>query len=121
MSDAIHSGFQAETLDHRNQRNQRAFRLAFATMTVILIVPVVMILGLLVYKGSPALSWEFFTSAPTNGQTEGGIFPALVGTLWLVAVALVASVPLGVAAAIYLSEYASDNLLTRLILSLIHI
>ncbi|MFT7074206.1 MAG: phosphate transport system permease protein, partial [Planctomycetota bacterium] len=115
MSDALTSGFQAEPLDQRNKRNQRAFRLLFGTMTLILIVPVVMILGLLVVKGSPALSWEFFTAAPTNGLTEGGIFPALVGTLWLVAVALVASVPLGVAAAIYLSEYASDNLLTRLI------
>ena len=48
-------------------------------------------------------------------MTEGGIFPALVGTLWIVAVALIASVPLGVAAAIYLSEYASDNALTRAI------
>lgn len=115
MSDALTSGFQAEPLDQRNKRNQRAFRLLFGTMTLILIVPVVMILGLLVVKGSPALSWEFFTASPTNGLTEGGIFPALVGTLWLVAVALVASVPLGVAAAIYLSEYASDNLLTRLI------
>jgi phosphate transport system permease protein len=52
---------------------------------------------------------------PRNGMTEGGIFPALVGTLWLVSVALLASVPLGVAAAIYLSEYAPDNWLTRMI------
>ncbi len=115
MSDAINNGFQAEPLDERNHRNQRAFRLLFGLMTVILIVPVILIMGLLVIKGTPALSWEFFTESPTNGQTEGGIFPALIGTLWLVAVALVASVPLGVAAAIYLSEYASDNLLTRLI------
>ena len=67
-------------------------------------------MGLLVWNGAPALSWEFFTEDPRNGMTEGGIFPALVGTLWLVSVALVASVPLGVAAAIYLSEYAKDNL-----------
>lgn len=115
MSDAVTNGFQAAPLDLRNQRNQRLFRLLFGMMTVILIVPVVVILGLLVVKGSPALSWEFFTAFPENGHTEGGIFPVLVGTLWLVGVALVASVPLGVAAAIYLSEYASDNLLTRLI------
>ncbi|QDV04574.1 Phosphate transport system permease protein PstA [Planctomycetes bacterium Poly30] len=115
MSDAIKNGFQAAPLDRRNQRNQRVFRLLFLTMTVILIVPVVVILALLTIKGAPALSWGFFTESPKNGLTEGGIFPALVGTLWLVAVALVASVPLGVAAAIYLSEYAKDNLLTRLI------
>ncbi|MEC9234506.1 MAG: phosphate ABC transporter permease PstA, partial [Planctomycetota bacterium] len=72
-------------------------------------------MGLLVWNGAPALSWEFFTEDPRNGMTEGGIFPALVGTLWLVSVALVASVPLGVAAAVYLSEYAKDNLLTRAI------
>ena len=87
----------------------------FRVMTILLIVPVALIMGLLLKNGAPALSWEFFTEDPRNGMTEGGIFPALVGTLWLVSVALVASVPLGVAAAIYLSEYAKDNLLTRAI------
>ncbi|MEW8042638.1 MAG: phosphate ABC transporter permease PstA, partial [Candidatus Thiodiazotropha endolucinida] len=52
---------------------------------------------------------------PTNGMTAGGIFPALLGTVWIVAVALLASVPLGVAAAIYLNEYAGDNWFTRII------
>ncbi|MEW8034271.1 MAG: phosphate ABC transporter permease PstA, partial [Candidatus Thiodiazotropha endolucinida] len=52
---------------------------------------------------------------PTNGMTAGGIFPALLGTVWIVAVALLASVPLGVAAAIYLNEYAGDNWFTRMI------
>lgn len=115
MSAGEVTGFQAEPLDHRNKRNQRAFKWLFGLMTAILIVPVVIIIGLLVVRGGPAISWEFFTEMPTNGQTEGGIFPALVGTLWLVAVALAASLPLGVAAAIYLSEYAPDNFLTRLI------
>lgn len=115
MSTGDINGFKAESLDHRNKRNQRAFRLMFGLMTLTLIVPVVIIIGLLVVRGGPALSWEFFSAMPTNGQTEGGILPALVGTLWLVAVALAVSLPLGVAAAIYLSEYASDNLLTRLI------
>jgi phosphate transport system permease protein len=115
MSAGEITGFQAESLDHRNKRNQRAFKWLFGLMTAILIVPVVIIIGLLVVRGGPAISWEFFTEMPRNGQTEGGIFPALVGTLWLVAVALAASLPLGVAAAIYLSEYAPDNFLTRLI------
>lgn len=107
--------FQAESLDDRNKRNQRAFKLLFGAMTLTLVVPVVLIIGLLISRGGPALSWEFFTEMPRNGQTEGGIFPALIGTLWLVAVALAASLPLGVAAAIYLSEYAADNVLTRVI------
>ncbi|MEC7232271.1 MAG: phosphate ABC transporter permease PstA [Planctomycetota bacterium] len=109
------NGFRAEPLDERNQRNEKAVRMLFRVMTILLIVPVALIMGLLVWNGAPALSWEFFTEDPRNGMTEGGIFPALVGTLWLVSVALVASVPLGVAAAIYLSEYAKDNLLTRAI------
>ena len=107
--------FQAESLDDRNKRNQRAFKLLFGAMTLTLVVPVVLIIGLLISRGGPALSWEFFTEMPRNGQTEGGIFPALIGTLWLVAVVLAASLPLGVAAAIYLSEYAADNVLTRVI------
>ena len=56
-----------------------------------------------------------FLTDPTNGMTEGGIFPALVGTLWIVLIALFTSVPVGVAASLYLSEYAPDNWLTRLI------
>ena len=58
---------------------------------------------------------DFFLTHPRNNMTEGGIFPALFGTIWLVAVALVISVPVGVAAAVYLSEYAPDNWFTRAI------
>ena len=94
---------------------ERLCRLLFLVMTVLLILPVVVILGVLVYKGGPVLSIDFLFTEPTNGMTAGGIFPALVGTVWLVAVALLASVPIGVAAALYLSEYAPDNWLTRAI------
>ncbi len=115
MSQPTIEGFGATPLDIRNRRNQKAIRLAFGAMTIMLIVPVVIILALLIARGYPALSWDFFTTHPVDNMTKGGILPALVGTLWLVGVALIASVPLGVAAAIYLSEYASDNFLTRLI------
>jgi phosphate transport system permease protein len=103
--------------DHNrsNRRIEHLFRLLFLGMTLLLILPVVVILGVLILRGGPALSLDFFLAEPTQGMTAGGIFPALVGTLWLVAVALVVSVPIGVAAAIYLSEYANDNWLTRLI------
>jgi phosphate transport system permease protein len=80
-----------------------------------LILPVVVILTTLVVKGAPAISWEFLFTNPRDGMTAGGILPALVGTIWLVAVALVASVPVGVAAAVYLTEYAPENWLTRAI------
>jgi phosphate transport system permease protein len=107
--------FEATSLNVRNRQVQGLVRVFLALMTVILILPVLLILGVLVYKGSPILSWEFLFTEPTNGMTEGGIFPALVGTVWLVTVALLASVPVGVAAALYLSEYAPDNWLTRAI------
>jgi phosphate transport system permease protein len=80
-----------------------------------LILPVVIILATLVYKGGPVISIDFLFTDPTDGMTAGGIFPALLGTVWLVAVALLVSVPLGVAAAIYLSEYAPENWFTRFI------
>ncbi|MBK9129873.1 MAG: phosphate ABC transporter permease PstA [Phycisphaerales bacterium] len=78
-----------------------------------LIVPVGLILSVLVAKGGPVLSFDFLFTVPTNGMTTGGILPAFVGTIWLVVVALIASVPIGIAAAIYLSEYAADNWFTR--------
>jgi phosphate transport system permease protein len=84
-------------------------------MTLLLIAPVLIILGTLIYKGGSIISVDFLFTFPTDGMTAGGIFPALFGTVWLVAVALLVSVPIGVAAAIYLSEYAPENWLTRII------
>lgn len=107
--------FAATELNVSNDRVQKLVKILFLMMTIILILPVLIILGTLIYKGGPILSWDFLFTAPTDGMTAGGIFPALLGTVWLVGVALVVSVPLGVAAAIYLSEYAPDNWFTRVI------
>jgi len=107
--------FKATRHIQRNEHNDFLVSLLFFFMTVLLIVPVLLILGTLIWKGGPAISWEFLFANPTNGMTEGGIFPALIGTVWLVAVALLISVPLGVGAALYLSEYARENWLTRFI------
>jgi phosphate transport system permease protein len=107
--------FEATQLNRRNETRQKVFRFGLGAMTGILILPVVLILGTLIYKGAPIISFEFLFTSPTNGMTAGGIFPALLGTVLLVVVALLASVPLGVAAAIYLSEYAPDNWFTRAI------
>jgi len=107
--------FEASRLNRRNQAIQKSFRAALGGMTALLIFPVILILGTLIYKGGPVISFEFLFASPTQGMTAGGIFPALLGTILLVIVALLASVPLGVAAAIYLSEYAPDNWFTRAI------
>ena len=107
--------FEATHLNRRNETTQQLFRLALGGMTGILILPVILILGTLIWKGAPVISFEFLFTGPTKGMTAGGIFPALLGTILLVLVALLASVPLGVAAAIYLSEYAPNNWFTRAI------
>jgi phosphate transport system permease protein len=107
--------FEATQLNSRNETTQKLFRFALGGMTGILILPVILILGMLIWKGAPVISFEFLFTGPTKGMTAGGIFPALLGTVLLVLVALLASVPLGVAAAIYLSEYAPDNWFTRAI------
>jgi phosphate transport system permease protein len=107
--------FKATVLNRRNATAQRVYRIALGGMTGILILPVILILGMLIWKGAPIISFEFLFTGPTKGMTAGGIFPALLGTILLVLVALLASVPLGVAAAIYLSEYAPDNWFTRAI------
>ncbi|MCY3965932.1 MAG: phosphate ABC transporter permease PstA [Acidobacteria bacterium] len=107
--------FEATAQNRNNRKVEGLFRLLFLWMTCMLILPVALILGVLVYRGGPAISWEFLFTQPLNNMTAGGILPALVGTVWLVVVALIASVPVGVAAALYLSEYAPDNRLTRAI------
>ncbi|MEM9303384.1 MAG: phosphate ABC transporter permease PstA [Pseudomonadota bacterium] len=107
--------FEPTSLNKKNDRIQTAVKAGFGLMTLMLIIPVLIILTMLVYKGGGVISMEFLFTNPTNGMTAGGIFPALLGTIWLVLVALLISVPLGVAAAIYLSEYAPENWLTRVI------
>jgi len=77
--------------------------------------PIVAIVIYILVQGAPAISWEFLTAMPRSGMREGGIMPAIVGTLALTLGTAVFSVPLGVAAAVYIAEYAPDNALTRLI------
>ncbi|MCP4333275.1 MAG: phosphate ABC transporter permease PstA [Gammaproteobacteria bacterium] len=107
--------FLETDLNVNAKRTETLFRILFMVMAGLLILPVLIILTTLVVKGSSIISFEFLFSNPTNGMTEGGIFPALLGTMWLVGVALLISVPVGVAAAVYLSEYAPDNWFTRAI------
>ena len=109
------SMFEATQNNRKNLGRQKLVRSLLGGMTAILILPVVLIMATLIYKGAPVMSFDFLFTSPTNGMTEGGIFPALLGTILLVVVALLASVPLGVAAAIYLSEYAPNNWFTRAI------
>jgi len=115
VASASESPFQATRTEQTSLGVQQLFKLLSLFMTVILVLPVLGILTVLVIRGAPAMSLDFFLEAPRNNMSEGGIFPALMGTVWLTLVALAVALPLGVAAAIYLSEYAKDNWLTRTI------
>ena len=111
----VENQFIKTELNVSARRTENLFRILFMIMAGLLILPVLIILTTLIVKGGSIISFDFLFSNPTNGMTEGGIFPALLGTVWLVGVALVISVPVGVAAAVYLSEYAPDNWFTRAI------
>ncbi|OGO15861.1 MAG: phosphate ABC transporter, permease protein PstA [Chloroflexi bacterium RBG_13_68_17] len=84
-------------------------------MAVGTVVPIVLVVAHVLIQGAPAISWEFLSGLPRDGMRQGGILPAIVGTFYLTLGTAVFSVPLGVAAAIYLSEYAHENAWTRLI------
>lgn len=83
--------------------------------TLFIVVPVGLILGIIIQKGLPAITWQFLSDMPRQGMRSGGIFPAIVGTIYLVLGAIIFALPVGLLAAIYLSEYAKDNFLTRII------
>lgn len=93
-------------------------RIGNSLLWLISFATVLPILGIVIYiilKGFPALSWEFLTSMPANGMREGGILPAIIGTVLLTLGTAIFAVPLGIAAGIYIAEYAVDNSWTRLI------
>jgi phosphate transport system permease protein len=95
-----------------------AQRIGFAGITLMAVATVIPIVAVVVYifaQGLPAISLEFLAGFPREGMRQGGILPAIIGTIYLTVGTAIFSVPLGIAAAIYLSEYASDTPLTRTI------
>jgi phosphate transport system permease protein len=84
-------------------------------VALLTVVPIIAVFGYIIGKGAPELSWQFISGFPTQGMRAGGILPAIVGTLYLTVGTAIFSVPLGIAAAVYLSEYARENWVTRLI------
>ncbi len=97
---------------------QKSQRIAFAILTilaVIVVVPIVLVVAYIVVQGIGAINWEFLTTFPHHGMKEGGILPAIVGTVVLTFGTAIVSIPIAVGAAIYLAEYARDTWLTRAI------
>jgi len=96
----------------------RVQRLGFALMTLVASITFLVVVLVIIYifiKGISAISWEFLTGYPENGMRSGGILPAIVGTIYLTIGTAIFSVPLGIGAAVYLSEYSAENRWTRMI------
>ena len=104
-------------LDHirRAHREEWIGNSIIRMITLFTVLPIVGIVVYIIVRGAPALSLNFITGFPSNGMREGGILPAIIGTLYLTLGTALFSVPLGVAAGIYIAEYAADNAWTRLI------
>jgi phosphate transport system permease protein len=94
---------------------QRIGFILMGFMSLLTITPIVLVVLYIIAQGLPAFSLEFIFSAPREGMRAGGIWPAIIGTIYLTLGTAIFSVPLGIGAAIYLSEYAPDNRWTRLI------
>lgn len=96
-------------------RTQKIAFLFLLLATLLIVIPVGLIVVVIIQKGLPAINWQFLSDIPRQGMRAGGIFPAIVGTIYLVSGAILFALPIGLLAAIYLSEYAKENTLTRII------
>jgi len=107
--------FVETALSRRKRRFELVAKSIFGLMALAMVVPLVCIVVYLVVRAWPLLSWDFLTSNPSGGMRRGGIWSALLGTIYLVTLSLCISAPIGVLAAVYLNEYARDNWYTRII------
>jgi len=81
----------------------------FKLMSYSVVVILILILGFIISKGFGVISWEFLTTKPENGMTEGGIMPAIVGTFYLILGSSLFSFPIGIMSGIYMNEYAANS------------
>lgn len=103
------------TSQNSRQTKQKLIFALLGASTLFVVLPVLGVIYLLISRGLPALTWTFLTQPPTHMMREGGIMPAIVGTIYLTIGTAIFALPLGVLAAVYLSEYARPGRFTRLI------
>ena len=97
-------------------KRQHTQKLAVTLITgaaVLVVIPIIAVIAYIVIQGIGEIDWEFLTARPRDGMTEGGIMPAILGTLILTLGTAIVCIPLAIGAAIYLAEYAGNNRLTR--------
>ena len=107
--------FSASSLEKMKKFKETIANILLMLTSLLLVMPVLAILGYIVYKAWPAISLSFFLDNPKNYMTAGGIWAPLVGTFFLVLLSLLAAAPVGILAGVYLNEYAPKNWFTRTI------
>lgn len=102
-------------VDRKKRLSQKAAFGFFTLLSYSVVVLLFVILGFITIKGARVISWDFLTEAPTEGMTSGGIFPAIIGTLYLVLGSSLISFPIGIMSGIYMNEYATNGKLVRFV------
>ena len=98
------------------KRTSQKFAFGFFTLLSYLVVAILfVILGFIIIKGGSVISWDFLTKAPEDGMTKGGIYPAIVGTFYLILGSSIISFPIGIMSGIYMNEYATNGKVVRFI------
>ncbi len=105
----------AAALRNRRKRIQKFFFTLFRIAALINGAALFVIIFFMVKNGIGAINWTFLTEVPTDSMTKGGIFPCIVGTLCLSIGAILVALPIGMASAVYLNEYARPGRMLRII------
>ena len=107
--------FEETPFVRRKFRQEAIAKWIFCGMAALMVLPLICILIYLVSRAWPSLGFKFLFNVPTHGMRDGGVWPALIGTIYLIVISLAVSAPIGILAAVYLNEYARNNWLNRLV------
>ena len=102
-------------VDTKKRTSQKVAFGIFTLLSYLVVVILFLILGFIIIQGGKVISWDSLTEAPADGMTAGGIFPAIVGTLYLVLGSSLISFPIGIMSGIYMNEYATNGKIIRFI------
>ena len=102
-------------VDTKKRTSQKVAFGIFTLLSYLVVVILFLILGFIIIQGGKVISWDFLTEAPADGMTAGGIFPAIVGTLYLVLGSSLISFPIGIMSGSYMNEYATNGKIIRFI------
>lgn len=107
--------FTETALIRRNLRVQKIMAILFGAMCAAILIPLIALVVYLVIRAAPVLNWNFLSDIPRSGMRAGGIWPALIGTGYIVVISLFVAAPIGIMAGIYLNEYAQENWFSRVV------